>query len=101
MTAVYEDDDEMGETWVRTLAKSGPWALVAAGLIWFLVSDVRADQRAFHLEHIALTSQHSELATLIRQLVLTSERTTYLQRQQCYNTAHTDELKRACSKDRD
>lgn len=100
-----EQDDEMNENVWRVLSKSGPIAIVAGALLWVFIYDVRADHRATRAEHAEQRAEANENAirtqNILDQISDAQDRTVYLQRQQCYNTARTDEQRRACAKDRD
>lgn len=85
----------------KVFIRSGIVGVIAGVLLWVFIQDVRADQKATRAEH---TSTHNELQALknvLGQAVISQERMVYLTRQQCFNTARSDEQRRACARDKD
>lgn len=102
----------MNETALKILAKSGPWALLSGILIavWVMKLDPTLDaigkehssMRAELLEQRAEEASESRaLLNVMGQILMSTERTAYLQRVACQNEATTPSELRACAKDKD
>lgn len=95
----------MQETWKDILAKHGPWAALAAVLLWVILAEVRPSIAAIQLEHTQMRSETSENAKDIKnvmgQVLMAIERSNYLERRNCINTAQNSDDREACARDRD
>lgn len=100
----------MNEPLIKVFAASGAIGVVAGVLLYVFVTDVRADQAANRSEHAALRAEYAEqraeaaaetkqLINILGQLLMSAERTAYLQRVTCQNQADTPAELRACAKD--
>lgn len=99
----------MNETFLKTLARSGPWALLAGVLIlyYLLRLDPKLDAIASgqHSMRAELAEQRSEEAAeakatlnILGQILMSAERTAFLQLVQCQNSATSATELRACAK---
>lgn len=97
---------------LATFSKAGPWALLAVLLIGAILFEIRPALAAFEKQHTALQAALAEqraedgadfkaIQNLLGQILMSAERTAYLQRVQCQNEADTQAELRACAKDRD
>lgn len=103
--SVYEDDDEMNEKAWAMLIKSGPWAALAAVLLYVVLGEVRPALATIKAQHDELRAELSAEAlrstNVMGQVLMAMERSNYLERRNCINTARTQTDREACAKDRD
>lgn len=102
----------MNETAWKTLAKSGPWAVLSGCLIvfvlWKLIPSIEAITQDHQSMRAEIAEQRSEeaaeskaLLNVMGQILMSTERTAYLQRVACQNEADNAAELRACAKDND
>lgn len=86
----------MNEKFVSTFSRSGPWALLSAGLIVWGLVEITPILRAVP----ALKAEHAEMrAELNRSMdeqLRMARRTAYLSWRNCINTARNREQQLAC-----
>ena len=99
------DDDEMNETAMKVLAKSGPWAVLAAVLVAFVLMKIDPAIEALKAQHEETRKEDAadalKIANVMGQVLMAIERSNYLERRNCINTAKTAQDRDACAKDRD
>lgn len=94
----------------KTFGKAGPWALLAVMLVVFYLYKLDPAIEALTRDHASMraeiaeqrseaSDENKQLLNVLGQLVMSSERTVYLQRVACQNEADTAEELRACAKD--
>lgn len=90
---------------LQALAKHGPWAVMFGVLLGFFLWEVRpaiADLRAEHQEmRVEDRAEAEEIKNVYGQVLMALERSNYLERRNCINTARTQVDRDACAKDRD
>lgn len=102
----------MNETFLKTLAKSGPWAVLAGGLITFLLWQVVPALAALSADHVSMRAEIMEqraeasaeskaLLNVMGQILMSTERTAYLQRVSCQIAADSVAELRDCAKDQE
>lgn len=95
----------MEKNYWDTLKKGGPFAILFGVLLWVFISDVRADQKSTRAEHAEIraedTASDTQIKNALGQLLLSQERSVYLQRRQCINSARNATDREACIKDKD
>ena len=107
-----QDDDEMNETALKVMAKSGPWALLTSVFVGFYLLKLDPAIDALTTQHTSMRAEIAEqrseesaeskaLLNVMGQILMSTERTAYLQRVQCQNEADTPAELRACAKDKD
>jgi hypothetical protein len=98
------------EKFLTTIAKAGPWAVLACAVIAFVFLEIRPTMARMTEHHDAiiagLAEQRAEdaadfkqIQNLLGQILMANERTAYLQRVQCQNAAETPEELRRCARD--
>lgn len=93
----------MGEGWFRAFAKAGPWAMAFAALLTFYLSKIDPALESIRAQHdelrVEMTSQNAAVKDVMGQVLMAIERSNYLERRNCINTARTVADRDACAKD--
>lgn len=100
----------MNDTVWKTLAKSGPWALLAGVLIAYFLLRIDPVLDAISEDHVSLRAELAEqraedaadskaLLNVMGQILMSTERTAYLQRVQCQIAADSPAELRDCARD--
>lgn len=95
----------MNESILKTLAKSGPWAVLAGVLLMFFLWEVRPSIAALKAEHAEMRAEEAaesaQIEAFMERVVAAMETSNYLQRRECVNSAKTFADRDACAKNRD
>ena len=102
----------MNEKLIAAFARSGPWTLLAVLLVAFYLLKLDPRLQAMDDQHDTMRREWAEtraeaaadakaLQNILGQILMSTERTAYLQRVQCQNEAETPAELRACAKDHD
>lgn len=92
------EDDEMNETALKVLAKSGPWAIVAGVLIGVFVFDVRVGLTETKNEHRALIHSVDAVKDIAGQSDMAQQQILYVLQTMCANQARTDDQRDNCQR---
>lgn len=94
----------MNETTWKVFAKSGPWAVLAAILIGYFLYEVRPAVASIQAEHREMraedAAESARVQDVMGQVLMAIERSNYLERRNCINTARTPSDRDACARDR-
>lgn len=93
------DDDEMNETALKILAKSGPWAVVAGVLIGVFVFDVRVGLTEGRNQHQQLLTNVEAIKDITGQADMAQQRILWVLQTMCTNQATSDAQRRECLSD--
>lgn len=93
-----QQDDEMNETAMKILAKSGPWAVVAGVLIGVFVFDVRVGITQQHQQHQALIMGVEGVKEIAGQSDMAQQQILYVLQTLCVNAAKTDVQRDNCQR---
>ena len=95
----------MNENVLKAIATHGPWAVLAVVLIGFQMWEVRPAIANLNTAHMQMEEQQqeesAEIKNVLGQVLMAIERSNYLERRNCINTAPTQEDRFACARDRD
>ena len=95
----------MQETWKDILAKHGPWAALATVLLYVILAEVRPAIALIQSEHSQMRTDYrensSDIKNVMGQVLMAIERSNYLERRNCINTAQNADDREACARDRD
>lgn len=87
------------------LLKHGPWTLLAFGVVAFQMFEVRPWMASMQAEHREIRAEDAEqdlkIQNVMGQVLMAIERSNYLERRNCINTARTATDREACAKDRE
>lgn len=100
----------MNDTIWKTLAKSGPWAVMFGVLFGFFLWKFIPQIDAITADHASMRAEIREqraeeaaeskaLLNIMGQILMSTERTAYLQRVQCQIAADTPAELRECARD--
>lgn len=78
---------------VKSLIKSGPWAMLAGALLVMFLYEVRPALASIRAEHAEM---RAEMNGSLRELVRHARQSAYLEFRNCVNTAGTSELRERC-----
>lgn len=95
----------MNENWKDQIAKHGPWAMLAAVLLYVIlvqvnpaIATIQAEHREMRAESV---SDSAAMKNVMGQVLMAIERSNYLERRNCINTAKSQTDREACAKDRE
>lgn len=99
-----DDEDDVND-WKTWLQKHGPWAALTLLLLSFYLYKLDPVITSLQAEHREMRAEEAEEALQIKnvygQVLMSLERSNYLERRNCINTARTPAERDACAKDRD
>ena len=95
----------MNEKALAVFVKSGPWALLAVVLVVFYLGKVDPAIATIQAEHREMRAEDAasdaSVKNVMGQVLMAIERSNYLERRTCLNTARSTSDRDACLKDRD
>lgn len=95
----------MNEKALAVFVKSGPWALLAVVLVIFFLVKVDPAIETMQAEHREMRAEDAasdaSVKNVMGQVLMAIERSNYLERRNCMNTARSIPDRDACLKDRD
>ena len=95
----------MNEKALAVFVKSGPWALLAVVLVVFYLGKVDPAIAMIQAEHREMRAEDAasdaSVKNVMGQVLMAIERSNYLERRNCLNTARSTSDRDACLKDRD
>lgn len=92
------EDDEMNETALKILAKSGPWAVVAGVLIGVFVFDVRVGLTEGRNQHGEILKAVEDIENIAGQTDMAQQQILYVLQTMCANAARTDDQRDNCQR---
>lgn len=92
------DDDEMNETAMKILAKSGPWAVVAGVLIGVFVFDVRVGLTEGRNQHGAILKAVEDIENIAGQTDMAQQQILYVLQTMCVNVSDTETERDNCQR---
>lgn len=100
-----DDDDMVNEKALAVFVKSGPWALLAVVLVVFYLGKIDPAIETIQAEHREMRAEDADSDSAVKnvmgQVLMAIERSNYLERRNCMNTARTATDRDACLRDRD
>lgn len=95
----------MKDDWKTFAMKHGPWAALAAVLLYAMLGEMRPAIRALQAEHAEIRAEDAAdsmaVKSALEKLLTAMDRSTYLERRNCINSAKSPEQMEACARDRD
>lgn len=90
------DDDEMTEGFWKNVTKYGLGTVGFVVLGYFMLTDVRADQRATRTEHSELITAVGAVANIAGQSDMAQQQILYVLQAMCSNQAKNDDQRENC-----
>lgn len=81
---------------MKTFAASGAIGIVAGVLLWVLVTDVRADQRATRDEHQRMREEFAAIKNITGQGDMAQQQILWILQTMCVNQAKSETVREDC-----